>query len=257
MIKLGAALLIAVAVFVAAAAEPPASPAPVEPKAGSAQPGPSASYFLRPKDVILFLGNSITAGAQPEFNFLKEDWKKQYPALAEGETAVKFINGGQGGEQASEGLKRLKKLLTGSEKPTVCVVCYGTCELNAKSEVNEKAFTPALKGIVKLLKEEGIVATIVATPPPCELHPKWQYWIDGTPGMVKQGRKVAEEEGVVFAEAYADLDAFFKKTKKDFTSDGIHLNKDGYRVMADALQKAWGLGKPLVDQPRSASTSKK
>ncbi|MBL8799947.1 MAG: hypothetical protein JNM56_39055 [Planctomycetia bacterium] len=216
-----------------------------------AEPAAIASadnYFLRPKDVILFLGNSITAGAQAEFNFLKEDWKKQYPALAEGDTAVKFINGGSGGEQAAGGAKRLKKLLSGTDKPTVCVVCYGTCELTFK---NEKSFTPAMKEIVKLLKEEGVLVIIVATPPPCELHPKWQYWIDGTPDLVKQARKLAEDESVLFVDAYADLDAFFKKTKKDFTSDGIHLNKDGYRVMADSLQKAWNAGKPLVEQPRN------
>ena len=102
------------------------------------------AYFLQPKDVVLFLGNSITAGAQPEMDFLVEDFRKQYPALADGDGKVKLVTAGIGGEQAVAGAKRLKALLA-KQKPTVCVVCYGTCEVTFK---NEKSFIRAFRSWV-------------------------------------------------------------------------------------------------------------
>jgi lysophospholipase L1-like esterase len=214
---------------------------------GVATASNAQTYFLQPKDVILFLGNSITEGAQPEMDFLVEDFKKQYPDLADGVGKVKLITAGIGGEQAIGGTKRLKGLLD-QHRPTVCVVCYGTCEVTFK---NEKSFIPAMKEIIKQLKEAKVAITIVSTPPPSAENWHQSPWpadqfVNGLPLMAAQAKEIAAQEGVPFVDAFTALATFADRNNTELTSDGIHLNKDGYRVMADALQHMWGFGKPLA-----------
>jgi lysophospholipase L1-like esterase len=205
------------------------------------------AYFLQPRDVVLFLGNSITAMAKPELDFLKTDFQKQYPELADGESAVKLVTAGINGEQAGAGAKRLKALLE-KHKPTVCVVCYGTCEVTFK---NEKSFIPAMKSIIQELKGAHVAVTIVSAPPPSPKNWKqpaqWpaSQFVEGVPEMVKQAKQLAADEGLLFVDAFAALTTATEKTGKELSTDGIHLNADGYRVMADALQKTWGFGGPL------------
>jgi len=205
------------------------------------------AYFLQIKDVILFLGNSITEGAKPEIDFLVEDFKKQYPELADGDGKVKLITAGRSGEQAVDGTGRLKGLLD-QHRPTVCVVCYGTCEVTFK---NERSFTPAMKDIVHQLKAASVAITIVSAPPPSVKNWHQSPWsaeqfVNGLPQMAAQAKQIAAEEGVSFVDAFVALKMFADKNNKELTADGIHLNKDGYRVMADALQQTWGFGKPLA-----------
>jgi len=221
----------------------------------------SRPYFLQPKDVVLFLGNSITAGAQPEINFLIADFKKQYPELAEGEGRVTFNLSGQNGEQAAAGARRLKDLIE-KIKPTVCVVGYGTCEVTFK---NEKDYIPAMKDIIKQLSDAKVAVTIVSAPPPSPA--KWpqkspwpaEQFVKGLPEVVALARKLAEEEGLPFVDSFAALESAAgtdTKDRKELTIDGIHLNADGYRVMADALQKAWGFGGTLTKSGSPRQDSK-
>ena len=204
-------------------------------------------YFLRPHDVVLFLGNSITDNAAPEMAFLADDIANRYPTLASGDGKVTLIRAGIGGEQAFQGAKRLKALLE-QHKPTVCVVGYGTCEVTFK---NEASYVPAMKDIVKQLKEAGIAITIVSPPPPSPRNWKQSPWpasqfVEGIPPMVAKAGSIAEDEGVLFVDSYAAIKRVVERKHGELTVDGIHLNEAGYRAMADALQKAWGFGKPLA-----------
>jgi acyl-CoA thioesterase I len=210
------------------------------------------AYFVQPKDVILFLGNSITEGAKPEMDFLVEDLKKQYPELADGDGKVTLVTAGHSGEQAASGAGRLQALLD-QHKPTVCVICYGTCEVTFK---NETSFTPAMKDIVRRLKAAKVAITIVAPPPPTPKNWRQSPWpaeqfVIGVPKMAAEARQIAAEEGVPFVDAFTALKTVAERDNKELTTDGIHLNKDGYRVMADALQQTWGFGNALA-KPNSA-----
>jgi lysophospholipase L1-like esterase len=216
------------------------------PKAGARAGSGAQAYFLQPRDTVLFLGNSITAGAQPELAFLSQDFKQKYPGLTKGTDKVTLVASGIGGELAASGAQRLAALIK-QHHPTVCVVCYGTCEVTLK---NEKSFTPAMKNIIGQLKAAHVAVTIVSAPPHSPKNWKLAAWpaeqfATGLPEMVAQARALAAEEGVPFVDAFDAL-TVANKTKGELTSDGIHLNATGYRVMADALQKAWGYGAPLA-----------
>lgn len=215
-------------------------------------------YFLRPGDVVLFLGNSITDQAGPEIDFLKADFSKQYPDLADGAGAVRFVKAGISGEQAVQGDARLPHLLK-QHKPTVCVVGYGTCEVTFK---NEASYTPAMKSILKQLKDAHVAATIVSAPPPSAANWKqpaqWpvSQFENGLPTMVKAAKQLAEEEGVPFVDSFAALTGVAKGSGKELSKDGIHLNADGYRAMTDALQAAWNFGKPLRKAEKAPALAK-
>lgn len=221
--------------------------------AGKADPGtrwkptlpPSAatSYFVQPGDVVLFLGNSITDRMQVELDALVDDWRTRYPELVGSVTLHKF---GVGGEPASEAVRRVKGLL-GQFKPTVCVICYGTCEMTFPEQ---SGYPAALTDIVRQLEEGGARVTVVAPPPVSAAN--WQQppafvaekFTQGLRVLAGQARQVAAQEGAVFVDAHGALDQAMD-AGIEFTVDGVHLNADGYRVMADALQAAWGFGAPL------------
>lgn len=180
---------------------------------------------------------------KPEIEFLKDDLKKKYPSLAEGEGQAKFVNSGVHGGWAKGGAERLPKLLK-DVKPTVCVFCFGTCEVG--NDEAEKSYAPALKDIIKQLKAANVAAVVVSPPP---LSPSRKDAAAARlPGLVEQARKAAVDEAVLFVDAYAVLNAVIEKSgkKKDLTCDGVHLNADGYRAMADALENAWGFGGKLA-----------
>jgi len=214
------------------------------------------AYFLQPRDVVLFLGNSITELAKSEMEFLMADLRKQYSTLAEGDGRVTLVLAGQSGEQAYQGAGRVKALID-QRKPTVCIVCYGTCEVTFK---NQKSFIPAMKTIIGQLKNAGVAVTIVSPPPPSAKNWKQEgqwpasQFVDGLPEMAAKARQLAAEEGLLFVDAFAALTAYAEESGREFTTDGIHLNADGYRVMADALQKSWGFGRPLR-KPEHATAS--
>lgn len=123
--------------------------------------------------------------------FLADDIANRYPTLASGDGKVTLIRAGIGGEQAFQGAKRLKALLE-QHKPTVCVVGYGTCEVTFK---NEASYVPAMKDIVKQLKEAGIAITIVSPPPPSPRNWKQSPWpasqfVEGIPPMVAKAGSI-------------------------------------------------------------------
>jgi lysophospholipase L1-like esterase len=206
------------------------------------------NYFLKPKDVVLFLGNSITEGAQPEIDLIKADLKKHYPSLAEGPDAVTFVLGGVSGEQAAAGKVRVKALIA-KHKPTVCVVCYGTCEVTFKKE---DGFIPAMKEIIHELKNANVQVVIVSAPPPSARNWKqpdaWpaSQFEAGIPMMVSQAFQLTCEESLLYVNANQAISSEVTKTGGEFTTDGIHLTPDGYRIMAQALQAAWSFGKPAT-----------
>jgi len=201
------------------------------------------SFFLRAGDRVMLLGNSITAQAAPEVEFIKKDLVQHHSGLGTGDGAVAFSNVGTGGWQAWQGLEKLKDYLA-ANKPTVCVIGYGTCEVTFQ---NQKSYVPAMKALVKQLREAGVAMTIVAPPPPSPGNWKQSFpvaqFVQGLPEMGKLARQVAEEEKIPFVDTQAAF-APLVKARQEFTTDGIHLNSAGYRVMADALLECWGRERP-------------
>ena len=222
----------------------------------------AGTYFLQPKDVVLFFGDSITVMAKPEVDFLMADIKKKYPDLAEGEVQVRMFLSGSGGETARYGFERLQKALD-MFHPTVCIVCYGMNDTGFNLDM-KVWYEPYMTKIINMLKATN-TAVVVMAPPPISVKKLVPGWAgdrfisaaDRLPATAELARKVAEKEGVLFVDTLAAFKVAAANGNKEFTVDGVHPNADGFRIMADALQKAWGFGKPLAKDgsPRPQPTA--
>lgn len=201
-------------------------------------------YFLRPGDRILFIGNSITHMAAPQLKMLMEDIEKQYPLLAKGEDKVTMIERGSGGETCGRGAKRLRGEIK-RYKPTVCVIGYGTCEAGWNSWSNRALFS-----CIAMCKQAGVAPVVVGPPPIYEWykHPKvdLKKYNRHIEPIFAKCRLIAELEEIPFVDTMTAFKAVDPEENQDLMLDGIHLKPSTYKIMAEALQKTWNFGKPLV-----------
>ncbi|MCY3017869.1 MAG: GDSL-type esterase/lipase family protein [Planctomycetota bacterium] len=224
------------------------------------------TYHVQKGDVVLFLGDSITAETKYWYKLYYDDIAKKYPELIVGEkpkyngagfgtAGLKFVNGGLSGDIAAGGLKRLPGLLA-QHKATVCVVCFG---MNDRYK-DRKGYIATMKAIVQKLKEAKVAVTLLTSPCVCPIkHAELQPFVATLGEMAKEVQALAAEEGVGYADCYTPTKQYMDEKKKDFTwGDGIHPNEDGHRMMADALQAAWGFGQPLAKEgaPRTPAKTK-
>ncbi len=218
--------------------------------AQATKPAAADSYYLRKGDVVLMMGDSITFSAYYTWIFY-DDLKKKYPELgvkdARGKADFKaagitFINGGVGGETAGAALKRVDSLIE-THKPTVAVLCYGM-----NDRFGDRAgYKNNLRALVKKFKTAGVDVTVL-TAPCVDAHkdPKLEKYVALMGELAQEARQVADEEGVSFADCYPATKE--KSAEQDITRDGVHPTKVGQRLMCDALEEAWGFGKPLTKE---------
>ena len=214
------------------------------------------AYYLRKGDVVLMLGDNITREAYfgPVFY---EDLKKHYPELVMKDNkpakdyegpGIRFVNAGVQSETAGSALKRIDDLLK-QNKPTVAVICLG---MNDRLK-DRFSYKLNLTALVQKLKQADVAVTILTAPSVCTVgHPEVKKYLDVMGEMAQEAKQVAQSESVGFADCYATTRYYQDQLNKDFTKDGIHPNNAGQRLMCNALEDVWGLGKPLPTegQPR-------
>lgn len=225
-----------------------------KPKTTDKVPAVEVAYYIQPGDIVMFLGDSITADTRYYKNLYFSDIAKKYPELVDdpiakyagpgwGGDKLKFINAGLGGEASGGGKNRLPGLLA-DKKPTVVVICYG---MNDARYGNPVGYKENLRAMVKLAKDAKCAVTVLSSPSVCTVgHADKVPLVKTLADLRDQAREVAADEGVLFADCYSLTREYEEKNNKDFTwGDGVHPNDDGHRMIADALESAWGFGKPL------------
>ncbi|MFB3891013.1 MAG: GDSL-type esterase/lipase family protein [Phycisphaerae bacterium] len=211
-------------------------------------------YYLHKGDVVLMLGDALTSDNYYSQIFY-DDLRKHYPQMVikEGQAkpaenfegpSVRFVDGGVRGDTAGDALKRVEEAIKTSGA-NVCVVCLGIND-RLKDRAN---YAINLRKIVQKLKAAKVAVTILTAPCVSTAgHPEVGKYIEVMAEFAEAARKIADEEGVGLADAYAITRDFMENKKQDFSiGDGVHPNRAGQRMMCDALEEAWGLGKPLGD----------
>lgn len=171
--------------------------------------GPTISKL--PSDaVILAFGDSLTHG-----NGAKEH--ESYPAVLQELSGRKVINAGISGEESAPGLKRLPALLT-LHKPQLLVLCHGGNDLLRKKDMNKMEAN--VRGMIQLAKENNIPVVMMGVPKPGLFLSSFEVY-----------KKIADSTGVIF------LEDIIPEVLGDnaLKSDTVHPNKDGYRLMAEAV----------------------
>jgi len=202
------------------------------------------SFFLRPGDTVLFLGDAITR----EGGYLRRARQriaKEYPDLSRDEAAsLRFVNEGVVGGTAGTGAGTLSGALS-KRRPSVCVVCYGANDFYADRD----RFATNVRSIVARLKSAKVAVTLMT---PLALDPRGRDELAPHAGtidrMAGEVRAIARDEGVPLADCHAASQRRIASGANDLSwGDGIHPGSAGRELMAEALLEAWGIGKPLQD----------
>lgn len=169
---------------------------------------------LQKSDSIVAFGDSLTYGygASPE---------ESYPSVLSDITGYKIINAGVNGDTASNGRTRIKEVVNDYKPKAVLLSIGGNDMLRQDSKNLERN----LNQIVSYLKSKNILVIIVAQPRPNVL-------VISNPAIQLEDASVFET--VAKKQDVIILNDIFTKyfNKTEYKSDLIHLNANGYRLVA-------------------------
>ncbi|MCW5589179.1 MAG: hypothetical protein KIT27_05895 [Legionellales bacterium] len=164
-----------------------------------------------PKDgVILAFGDSLTFGTGTSS-------VNSYPNVLSRLTKYKVINAGVPGDTTADGLKRLPEALE-KNKPALVILCLGGNDMLRK--VPAIQISDNLFKLISLIKNAHAQVVVLAVPQPkISMDPPDFY------------AEIAKEQQVPVLEDL--ISNLFKQ--RHLKSDTIHLNAEGYRLLAEGL----------------------
>jgi lysophospholipase L1-like esterase len=178
---------------------------------------------------IVFLGNSITEG-----------WGLTCPSFFSGKP---YINRGIGGQTTPQMLLRFRADVI-ALKPAVVVILAGTNDIAGNTGPSTlEMITDNIFSMTELAKANGIKVVL------CSVLPVFDYpWKPGLypaekiAALNERIKNYAERNGIIYLDYYSSMVDERKGLKEAYTSDGVHPNEAGYKIMAllaeDAISRA-------------------
>jgi lysophospholipase L1-like esterase len=167
-------------------------------------------HKLRPSSIILTFGDSLTYGTGAEQGF-------SYPEQLKRMIARKVVNEGVPGEISAEGARRLPALLDKYE-PDLVILCHGGNDLLRK--LDKQQLRDNLRRMFEAINQRGIPVVMIAVPRPGLLLSDADIY-----------QELAQELNIPLVEdILGELLA-----NRQFKSDQIHPNAEGYRKLAEAV----------------------
>ena len=167
---------------------------------------------LSPDAVILAFGDSLTEG-------VGANQEQSYPAVLATLTGRRVINAGISGEESDAGLARFPELLA-TWQPDLVILGHGGNDFLRQRDTDQTKDN--LAQMIALVREQGSEVVLLGIPRPGLLvrtHPLYD--------------ELAQEVGVPLqANAIAEILA-----DKALKSDQIHPNAQGYRQLAEAIER--------------------
>jgi acyl-CoA thioesterase I len=177
-----------------------------------ADPAPSAAP-LAPDAVILAFGDSLTYGSGA-------DQQESYPAVLEKLIQRRVVNAGVPGEITAEGADRLPELLD-RHAPALVILCHGGNDLLRR--IPESSIEAHLRQMIQAIRSRGAGVLLIAVPRPTLLR------LQAAPLYAR----LAEELRVAIeSETLPELES-----NPGYKSDQIHLNAEGYRLLAEGIAR--------------------
>ena len=171
---------------------------------------PEAQPRLRPDAVILAFGDSLTqgVGTRPELS---------YPNQLSRLIGRPVVNAGKSGEVSAAGLERLPQLLE-ETRPALVLICHGGNDL--LRQLDRQALQDNLRRMIDAARQSGAAVVLIAVP---------------QPGLLL-------EDAPLYREVAAETEALLLDKKlgsllkeRQYKSDSVHLNGQGYRRLAEAV----------------------
>ncbi len=173
----------------------------------------SISLIPIPRDgVILAFGDSLTVGVGTSDTY-------SYPTVLAELTARKVVGAGVSGEETTQGLARLPKVIDEVNPNLLILLEGGNDILRNKSMRNTKQ---NLAAMIELAQTRKVQVVLIGVP-------EKKIFSDVAPLY----KELAEQYGLVFADDL--LSGLLRDNEYKF--DAVHLNQQGYRVMAESIHQ--------------------
>lgn len=172
---------------------------------------------------IVFFGDSITEG-----------WKTNHPDFFAGKT---YINRGINGQTTSQMLLRFRSDVI-ELKPKIAVLLAGTNDIAENTGPTTPETTLGnLISMCELAKANNIKVIL------CSILPAYDYpWrtnmepADKIKTLNEMILKYAKANDITYVDYYSAMVDEQKGLKSIYSEDGVHPNKEGYRVMEPIVQ---------------------
>ena len=166
-----------------------------------------------PQDgVILAFGDSLTVGVGTSASY-------SYPTILEQLSGRKVVAAGVSGEETAQGLIRLPKVLD-EANPNLLILLEGGNDILRNRNLHETKQN--LAAMIELAQARGVQVMLIGVP-------EKKIFSNVAP-LYEQ---LAEQYGLVFAD---DLLSGLLRDN-EYKSDAVHLNQQGYRVMAETIHQ--------------------
>ncbi len=165
---------------------------------------------LAADDVVVAFGDSLTYGTGAEV-------AESYPAVLGRLISRKVVRSGVPGETTTQGLARLASVIE-EHTPRLVIVCLGGNDMLRRTDESE--IKENLRSIIAELRRRDIAVVLIGVPKPALLAGVPEFYAD-----------LAEE----FAIPYEGKILTSVLYERDYKSDPIHPNAQGYRLVGEAI----------------------
>lgn len=174
----------------------------------------------------VFIGNSIT-----------NMWADLYPTFF---SSNQYVGRGIGGQTTPQMLARFREDVI-KLKPKVVVINGGINDIAENTGPYNNEFTFGnIKSMAELAQANGITVVLTSVLPAANIP--WNKDIHAVPEKVvqlnNQIKTYAKEKKFIYVDYYSSLLNAERGMKAEYTSDGVHVTAQGYRVMEDIIKEA-------------------
>ena len=186
----------------------------------------------RNEERVVFMGNSITEG-----------WKLVSPGFF---SSRQYINRGISGQSTPQMLRRFRTDVI-SLKPAAVVILAGTNDIAGGTDPSTfKRIENNLVSMAEMAIEYGIIVIL------CSVLPAYDFpWYpdsnpdEDIPVLNAMIKSYAEKNGFIYIDYFSSMVDERNGLKDEYTYDGIHPNKAGYKIMEPLAEEA--IEKALIE----------
>ncbi len=160
---------------------------------------------------ILAFGDSLTHGTGVKS-------QDSYPVVLAQLTGLKVINDGIPGNTTQDGLNRIERSLE-THQPDLVLLCLGGNDFLRK--VSRDKVKAHLSQMIESVKERNVSLILIAVP---------------EPGLFLSDSELFESLAIEHQIPLLENTLSHLLSDNRFKSDSIHLNKEGYKLLASAIE---------------------
>ena len=202
--------------------------------------------WLHAGDVLVCFGDSLTSAANGYVKFLQETLQLR---------GVKVINAGYPGDKTPYALTRLRTDVI-AKKPTAVSIFFGNNDAiigrgiwRDEPVISPLTFEENLKWIIHLCRLLGGIEKFSINTLTLRMEGKqFLDFGDVRPAYCQAARNVADAMNaqlVPLDAVFADLrEKNYARVSSDgllYTTDGLHMNEEGYRIIARTMLREWNM----------------